>query len=430
MDEQLTGLSAKTAEYLIRLAISIGIGFLVGLERTFHKKIQEGDEEFAGLRTFTLVAVLGFVSALLAAHTGPWLLGVSFSGLVLFVLVSYFRTSGAQGNVGGTSEIAIILTFLLGALVFSGFILLSLVITVITLLLLAYKPTLHGFVQKLSREELLAIIKFIIISALVIPFLPKENFGPYKVWNLQDIWKMVILVSGVSLVGYIIAKMVGNKGTMVAGVIGGLVSSTAVSLTYARRSKESKGEEGTFYFAMAIISACTIMFPRILVEVYVVNPELAKQLWLPIAILSLTGFGAAFYIYKRNVKGKSDGEVPLRNPLNFGTAIKFALFFAGVMLLVRYTNEHFGNSGTYIAGVISGITDVDAITLSMAKMAKNDSNTTLARNTILLAALSNTLVKFGIVLVAGSRSLIKVALIGFVAIFIVGTALFLYFLLA
>lgn len=429
MDEQLSALSGKTIEYLIKLAISIGIGFLIGLERTFTKGIKEDEEEFAGLRTFTLVAVWGFLSALLAAHTGPWLLGVSFLGLVLFVAVSYFRTSGTHGNVGGTTEVTTSLTFLLGVLVFFNFILLSLVITVVTLLLLAYKPTLHGFVMKLSKEELLAIIKFIIISALVIPFLPNENFGPYKVWNLQDIWKMVILVSGVSLVGYIIAKIVGNKGTMVAGIIGGLVSSTAVSLTYARRSKELKGEEGTFYFAMAIICACTVMFPRILVEVYIVNRQLAQHLWIPIAILSLTGFGAAFYIYKKNVKSAGKGEVPLKNPLNFATAVKFALFFAGVMLLVKYSNENFGDMGTYIAGAISGITDVDAITLSMAKMANNNNNISLATNTILLAALSNTLVKFGIVLLVGSRSLIKVASIGFISIFIVGTALFIYFLL-
>lgn len=427
MDEQLSNISGNTAEYLSRLAICIGIGLLFGIERTFSRK-REDEEEFAGIRTFTLVALFGYLSALLAAYSGAWLLGVSLAGLILFVIVSYFRTSDLPGNTGGTTEIAIILTFLLGALVFGGFVLLSLIITVITLLLLAYKPTLHGFVKKLSREELLAIIQFIIISALVIPFLPTENFGPYEIWNLQDIWKMVILVSGVSLVGYLIAKVIGNKGTMLAGVIGGLVSSTAVALTFSRRSKEAKGDEGTFYFAMAIISACTIMFPRILVEVYIVNRALAQQLWIPIAILSLTGFGAAFYIYKRNVKEKRDGQVPLSNPLNFGTALKFALFFAAVLLLVRYSNENFGDKGTYIASAISGITDVDAITLSMAKLARDNASTDLARNAILLAALSNTLVKLGIVLVVGSRNLIKVALIGFIAIFVVGTALFLYFL--
>lgn len=428
MDEQLSEISGNMVVYLQRLAVCLGIGLLIGMERTFHRK-REDDEEFAGIRTFTLVAVFGYLSALLAAYSGAWLLGVSLAGLILFVVVSYYRSSVLPGKMGGTTEIATILTFLLGVLVFGGFILLSLIVTVVTLLLLAYKPTLHHFVSKLSREELLAIIKFIIISALVIPFLPPQNFGPYAIWNLQDIWKMVILVSGVSLVGYLIAKIVGHKGTMLAGVIGGLVSSTAVALTYARRSKEAKEDAGAFYFAMAIISACTIMFPRILVEVYIVNRALAERLWIPIAILSLTGFGAAFYIYRRNVKDKSDAQVPLSNPLNFGTALKFALFFAAVLLLVRYSNENFGDSGTYIAGAISGITDVDAITLSMAKLATNDSTSTLAMNTILLAALSNTLVKLGIVLVVGSRSLVRASLVGFIAIFGVGTALFLYYLL-
>lgn len=429
MDEQLSEITSLTVEYLRRLAICLGIGLLIGMERTFHRK-KEDDEEFAGIRTFTLVAVLGFLSALLATHFGTWFLGVSLAGLILFVVVSYYRSSVLPGKMGGTTEMATILTFLLGVLVFGGFILLALVVTVVTLLLLAYKPTLHGFVNKLSREELLAIIKFIIISALVIPFLPAGNFGPYDIWNLQDIWKMVILVSGVSLVGYLIAKVVGHKGTLLAGAIGGLVSSTAVALTYSRRSKEAKGDAGTFYFAMAIISACTIMFPRILVEVYVVNRALAQQLWVPITLLSLTGFGAAYYIYKRNVKDKNDGAVPLSNPLNFGTAIKFALFFAGVLVLVKYSTENFGDSGAYIAAAISGITDVDAITLSMAKLSQGNGNTALARNAILLAALSNTLVKFGMVLVVGSRSLVKVALIGFVAIFGAGIALLLFYLLA
>jgi len=181
---------------------------------------------------------------------------------------------------------------------------------------------------------------------------------------------------------------------------------------------------------MAIISACTIMFPRILVEVYIVNPELAQYLWLPIASLSLTGFGAAFYIYKRSVKSGSESTAPLRNPLNFGTAIKFALFFAAVLWLVKYSQLNFGDSGTYIVGAISGITDVDAITLSMAKMAKSDNQNTLAMNTILLAALSNTLVKFCIVLMVGSRRLVHFALTGFMAIFLVGAAFLLYYLLA
>lgn len=433
MDEQLTQLSGETATYLIRLAISTGIGFLIGMERTFTKLQNKEEEEFAGLRTHTLIAIFGFLSALIAQFTGPWFLGVSFAGMIAFVIVSYIRLSAVKGNTGGTSEVATILTFLLGALVCFGHILLAVAIVVIVLLLLTYKPSLHLFVEKLSLEEMRAIIQFVIISALIIPFLPDSNFGPYDLWNLKDIWKMVILVSGTSLIGYLVAKLIGNKGTMLAGMVGGLVSSTAVTLTFSRRSKQAKTQSsdhaGSFYFAMAIISACTIMFPRILFEVFVVNRNLAQQLWLPILIITMAGFGGAYFIYKKRQGRKEETTLPLKNPLNFGTAIKFALFFAGVMLLVRYSSENFGDKGTYIAGALSGITDVDAITLSMAKMATRPENYPLAINTILLAALSNTLVKFCIVMMLGSRHLLKTAAIGFAAVFVTGVSFFLYYLL-
>lgn len=430
MDDKLISLSDDTAGYLIRLAITVGIGFLIGLERTFSNLGQkQPDEAFAGIRTFTLIGVFGYLSALLAGLTAAWLLGVAFLGLMAFVIVSYYRLSASANSTGGTTEFAAILTFLLGVLVFYNLILLALIITVTVLLLLTYKPSLHLFVRKLSKQELLAIIKFIIISALVIPFLPSSNFGPYSVWNLQDIWKMVILVSGTSLIGYLVAKFVGNKGTMLSGMVGGLVSSTAVSLTFSRRSKTGDHQSADFYYAMGILSACTIMFPRILFEVFVVNSQLAQQLWIPITAISLAGFGAAFYLYKRHHEKEETETLPLKNPLNFGTAVKFALFFAAVLLLVKYSSENFGDKGTYIAGAISGVTDVDAITLSMAKLAKNSGDNAVAINTILLAALSNTLVKFCIVLALGSRSLLKISAPGFLAVFLTGGGFFLFYLL-
>lgn len=296
---------------------------------------------------------------------------------------------------------------------------------VVMLVLLVFKPSLHRFVKKITREELHAIILFVIMSALIIPFLPDKNFGPYELWNLKEIWKMVVLVSGTSLVGYMVAKILGNKGTLLAGILGGLVSSTSVALTFSRRSKlVSSGS--SFFYAMGIISACAIMFPRILFEVYVVNPVLSRKLWLPVILVSVAGFGAAFFIYKIK-KAKADEEnLPLKNPLDFMTAIKFALLFAGIQWLVKFCSEEFGDRGTYLAGAISGITDVDAITLSMAKMATGNEQSILAINTILLAALSNTLVKFIIVMTVGSIQLRKTAFIGFCSIFFVGLAYFCY----
>lgn len=416
-------------QHLIGLTISIGIGFLIGMERQFSKEAVEHQEQFAGIRTFTMVAMFGFISALLSTLLGEWVFGLTLACVFAFVIVSYFQLSKKPSNRGATSEFALLITFTLGALVFYDMILFALIIMVVMLFLLAFKPTLHLFVEKLERKELLAIILFVVMSALVIPFLPNDNFGPYKLWNLKEIWQMVLLVSGTSLVGYMIAKFMGQKGTILAGLIGGFVSSTSVSLAFSRKSKDANSKASSFFYAVGIIGACTIMFPRILFEVYVVNYELANKLWLPILLITLAGFASAFLIYKLKDGNHSSNEIVLKNPLEFQTALKFAILFAAVQWLVKYASIHFGESGIYFAGAISGITDVDAITLSMAKMAKSGGNDNLAIQTIIIAALSNTLVKFLIVIILGGAELRKSAFWGFLAIFISGIAYFLVYYL-
>ncbi|WP_276360756.1 MgtC/SapB family protein [Daejeonella sp. H1SJ63] len=427
MDIQTSQLSDFSPDQLIGLAISIGIGFLIGMERQFSKEAVEHQEQFAGIRTFTMVSMFGFIAASVAQVMGAWIFGLTLGCVFAFVIISYLRLSKTPGNSGATSEFALVITFVLGGMVFIEMILLALIIMVVMLLLLTFKPTLHLFVEKLKRQELLAIILFVVMSALVIPFLPSFNFGPYKLWNLKEIWKMVVLVTGTSLIGYMIAKFMGHRGTLLAGVVGGLVSSTSMSLTFSRKSTESKSADISFYYAMGVISACTIMFPRVLFEVYVVNAELALQLWIPIALISLAGFGSAVLIFKLHKGSPGHNGITLKNPLDLVTAIKFALLYAAVQWLVKYSGEQFGNSGTYIAGAISGITDVDAITLSMAKMSKAGGNSVLAINTILIATLSNTLVKFMIVIGVGSAVLRKTVFWGFLAMFLTGLSYFLIF---
>jgi len=411
--------------HLIGLATSIGIGFLIGMERQFSKEAVEHQEQFAGIRTFTMVSMFGFISALLSTLMGEWVFGLTLVCVFAFVIVSYLHLSKTPGNKGATSEFALIITFTLGAMVFMKLILFALVIMVVMLLLLAFKPTLHLFVEKLKRQELLAIILFVVMSALVIPFLPNDNFGPYDLWNLKEIWQMVVLVSGTSLVGYMIAKFMGQRGTMFAGIVGGLVSSTSVALAFSRKSKETKSMTASFFYAIGVISACTIMFPRILFEVYVVNAELAKLIWIPVLLISTAGFGSAALVYRFKTGNPESNGIILKNPLDLSTAIKFAFLYAAVQWLVKYSSVHFGDSGTYIAGAISGITDVDAITLSMAKISKAGGDANLAINTILIAALSNTLVKFLIISALGSVELRKTAFYGFFAMFLTGFAYFL-----
>ena len=422
MDNLSSNLSDFNQNHLIGLAISIGIGFLIGMERQFSKETQEQEEQFAGIRTYTMLSVFGFISALLASFMSFWIFGLTLIGVFAFVIVAYLNGIKRPGNKGATSEFALLITFMLGAIVFFDMILFALIIMVVLLLLLAFKPSLHLFVEQLQRKELLAIILFVVMSALVIPFLPNTKFGPYNLWNLKEIWQMVVLVAGTSLIGYMIAKFMGDRGTVIAGIIGGLVSSTSIALTFSRKSKESSSASSSFYYAIGIVSACTIMFVRILFEVYIVNYELFTNLWLPVLIISSAGFGSVFLLNSLK-KGKptSDG-LTLRNPLDLGTAIKFALLYAAVQWLVKYAGLHFGDNGTYIAGAISGITDVDAITLSMAKMAKAGGDAALAINTILIAAFTNTLVKFIIVFSIGSKDLRKNAAWGFAAIILSGLA--------
>lgn len=427
MEIQSTQLTDLSMEHLTGLLISIGIGFLIGIERQFSKEAREHEEQFAGIRTFTMVSMFGFISGILSSFLGAWIFGATLVCVFAFVIISYLQLSKLPSNKGATSEFALLITFMLGGLVFLKMELFALIVMVIMLLLLAFKPVLHHFVEKLERKEILAIILFVVISALVIPFLPDNNFGPYQLWNLKEIWQMVVLVAGTSLVGYMIAKFMGERGTMIAGLVGGLVSSTSVALTFSRKSMEDSSQSSSFYYAMGIISACTMMFPRILFEVYIINWNLFLELWIPILIISIAGFGSAFLIYTYK-KGKPAAErIILRNPLDLATAIKFAILYAAVQWLVKYAGDNFGDSGTYIAGAISGITDVDAITLSMAKMAKSGGDSVIAINTILIAALSNTLVKLMIVLILGSVELRKTAFFAFCAIFFTGSAYFLFF---
>lgn len=415
MEEDFSLFAGAGKDMLVRLAISTGIGFLIGLEREYHKQVKENNDMFAGVRTYPLVAIFGYLSAFLSLKFGAWVFAVALFCLVGLVAVSYIMSVDRSG-VGGTSEISIILTFLLGAIVFTGFIFLALCITVIVLVLLTLKPSLHSFAARLTRKEIHAFIQFIVISALVLPFLPDETFGPYDAWNLKDIWKMVILVSGISLAGYLLSKTLGDKkGTLVGGIVGGIVSSTATSLSLSRRSRENPSIPA-IHFAVGIIAASTIMFPRVLIEVYAINPALVMHLWIPMAIICAAGALAAFLIYKKAGKESDGAEMKLRNPLNFNVAIQFALIYAAILWLVKFASDRFGDTGIYIASVISGLTDMDAISISMAKMSRSDQNYDLATNAILLAAMSNTLVKFGIALVVGSVSLRKTVSFGFGAI--------------
>ncbi len=413
---------------LVRFAVAVGIGFLIGLEREFAKTVRARavddtntqEKQFAGLRTFTLIALLGFLAALSAEPLGGWFFAIILVGFIALLVTSYVA-SIRRGDIGATSEVTALITFLLGGLAYEGHLLFIIIVAVLVLLLLSFKLPLHRFVTMLTEQEVRAIIEFVIISVLVLPFLPNVGYGPHGTWNPKEIWTMVVLVSGISLVGYLLAKVMGQgRGTLLAGVIGGLVSSTAVALSFARVARQRSTALAAL--SMGILASAAIMFLRMLLELYVVNKDLALVMTAPLTLTAVAGLGAAWFLQRAAGKHPPDDEPMLTNPLNFRVALQFAVLYALVRWLVVWADERFGNAGTYVAGALAGVTDVDAVTLSMARMAGEPGWSTQAQITILIAATVNTLVKFGIAVVVGGPALRRTVTPGFVGMALAAAA--------
>ena len=400
---------------LARLLISAGIGLLIGTEREYSHRVVEKEESFAGVRTYTFIGLFGFLAAFLGERIGGWILIAALLGFVTLVIVTYVMTA-RSGSFGITSELSAILTFLLGVLVFDGHILFAILVAVIVTGLLSLKFKLHRLIATFTPEDIRAIIQFVIISALVMPFLPEENFGPRDVWNLREIWTMVILVTGIGLAGYLLSKMVGTKkGTLLTGILGGLVSSTATTLGFSKQARAKTGAS-QMLATVSIIAATATLYPRILLETWAVNRDLAMQMLAPIMFITLVAFGIAYAVHRREGSAKV-AEVPLTNPLNFTVALQFALIYMAVQWLMSLASERYHAEGLYMASMVFGATDMDAITLSIAR--KNlDPESLQGVTAVLLATLSNTVMKYLIVVFFGDRVLRKYVGIGFGAIFI------------
>lgn len=402
---------------LVRLLIALGIGLLIGLEREYAKRIVDKEEQFAGVRTYPLIALLGFLSALLGDQYGPAFLVAGFAGFFAMVVATYLMMA-RSASFGITTELAGIITFLLGALVFEDRILLSTTIAVLVVSLLTLKVRLHSLIATLTASDIRAFIQFTVISALVLPFLPPGGFGPRGVWDLQDIWTMVILVTGISLAGYVLSKVLdARKGTLMEGLVGGLVSSTAVTLSLSRRSKQGT-VAGKRLAAVGIVASTAVLYPRILLETWVVDRSLALQLLPSIIAITAVAILAAYLLWRNAHNATSDvPSVPLTNPLNFGVALQFAAAYMVVQWLMLLAMERFPQQGLNASGLLFGATDMDAITLSVAR----DGSLPDAEraHAVLLATCSNTVMKYALVFVFGDRGLVRSVGVGFGAIFVV-----------
>ncbi|MEH0153300.1 MgtC/SapB family protein [Limibacter armeniacum] len=405
-------------DFFIRLIVSTGIGFLIGLEREYASNPAK-TEIFAGVRTFVFVVIFGYLSTLLSFFFTNWMILVALLATVVIVSLSYWVGSN-KGKVGGTTAFATLIAFLLGCTTFLGFIEISLAVTVILLVFLSLKGTLHNFIRQITQEEIFALIKFVVIALLILPFLPDKELGPFEVINPREIGWVIILTSGIGFVGYLLMKFLGrDKGILLTGIVGGLVSSTVVAWVFSKKSKKIQGLSR--HCAVAILAASTIMTIRVFVWVIIFKQALLPKLTIPLLLIFLAGFGIAYYFYKKQEpSSEMKTDFPLGEPLNLKEAFFFGFIYTGILLLVSYANSQFGTKGIYISSAIASLTDIDAITISISKLAGNAVPLLTAQNVILLATLCNTLVKIGISLSFGSNLLRKYILMGFGLMFLAG----------
>src|SRR6056297_101501 len=390
-------------EVFYRLGAALALGLLVGLERGWHDRERDEGQRVAGIRTFALLGLLGGVAGLLSEPPGHVVLATSFAALAAVMIAAHVVSQRAVPDVGITGVIAALLTFAFGAMAVLELTALALAGAVVTAALLGIKPALHRWVERMQEKELFATLKLLLISVVVLPLLPDQGYGPLDALNPYRIWWMVVLISGISYVGYFAMKTIGErKGVMATGLFGGLASSTAVTVNLSRLARQEKIAPNVL--AAGVVAACATMFPRVLVVTSVVKTELMFSLLWPMLVMSLACYAAAAVLWRRGSRDDA-GDAKLRNPFEIGPALLFAALLAGLMLLSRLLAAAFGDTGVYVLAAASGVADVDAITLSLASMSEGAVSLRTAALGVLVAAFVNSLVKAGLSLGIGGREI-------------------------
>ena len=379
-----------------RFGVALVIGFLIGLQREYaygQEKQQDEDEElFAGARTFALLGLVGCAAALAAQELGEALAFVAVLGLAGVVIVIAYYASVRNGQLGITTEVAALVTMLAGALCYWDYLGLAAAVAVATTTLLALKLQTRQLSRNITREDVFATLKFAVITLIVLPILPREGYGPppFDVLVPYNVWLMVVFISGISFLGYVLIKIIGTeRGVGLTGILGGLASSTAVTLSFAQRSRDASTLAKLF--ALAILLAWTIMFARVIVEVAALNRPLLARLWLPMAV-GAAGLAYCGYLYFAQRSGTDEQQDDFANPFQLKPALTFGALYALILVAANATRMYFGETGVYVSSILSGLADVDAITLSMAELSQNPEELDLrtATRAIVLAAASHT----------------------------------------
>ncbi|MCR9295124.1 MAG: DUF4010 domain-containing protein [bacterium] len=408
-------MNASTQLVFEQLGISLVLGLLVGLQR------QHSESLIAGVRTFPLITIFGTMAATLdkGSSAEGWIVPAGLLALVAVVVVTYiFRFQRDRSGLGMTTEAAILLMYLVGVYVVFGDRIVAIAIGVGVAVLLQLKPELHGIASKLADNDLRAIMTFALITFIILPIVPDTTYDlavPLNVLNPFRIWLMVVLMVGISLGGYLVYKFFGRNASVLAGgLLGGLISSTATTISYAKRTRDNP--QAVPLAAVVVLLASTVVYARVLIEIFVVTPGNFVELARPVSIMMAASAVSTAMMFWHVRSGPE--EMPeQKNPTELKSALVFAGLYAGVMMALSAAQQLIGPEALYGVAVLSGLTDMDAITLSSSRLveigpAKGGIEASIGWRLIIVATMANHFFKGAMCLLIGSRKLaVQVALL-------------------
>ncbi len=414
----------EATQLLIPTFVALCLGALVGLERQVAQDEREGDKDFPGVRTFAFTALVGALAVLLTEQLGPWIGIALFLAFSTFLVLRYYYDAAERHDPGYTTEIASLCTFAVGALAQSGSLLVATVVTIVMVALLRSKNALHRAGELLEPADMEVLIRFLVITGIVLPLLPDQPIDPFfEVLRPRDVWRMVVLISAVSFAGYVLMRMRPQRASyVITGVLGGLVSSTATAIAYARAA--AKLSHARPYEALVVVAASTA-FLRVAIELAVVNRELLLWVAGPLGIMLSTGLVLAYLFHRPDVESQ---ETPsYENPLNLRVALTFALLYAAVLLTVAGAREVFADAGLFALSALAAIPGADAPTLSLARLSADGAlPAPVAARGVILVVSATTFAKVGILLAVSRGPFVRRVAVTLTAISAVGVGLFVW----
>ncbi|MEI8078336.1 MAG: DUF4010 domain-containing protein [bacterium] len=413
--------------FITALLVSGCLGALIGLVRQWsEQRSGHEDLEFAGVRTFSFLGLLGCLAAYGRCEWTVWVLPVTLGVVGLFFAAGTLAPAPVTGQrMGYAAFMAALLTLFSGALVYGDQRQAAVLVAVATAVLIALRPSIHSWTTKLTTEDIRSVLQFAAITGVILPLVPDQGYGPFLALNPHGIWLMVVLISGLGFAGYVLMRLLGAEaGILLTGLVGGLASSTATTLAMSRQSREAPALSSGF--ALAVLVACTVMLARVAVMVLAISHEFGLALLPLLVLMAVPGllFGAWFWLFRPATGEHTVATPEVTNPLTLSLAIKFALLYGLINVLVKAAATWSAGSGLLVISALSGMTDMDAIALSVANNVRTNALTSAqGAQAILVAAISNTLVKGGMALAIGSPRLRRIIalILGLTALIGAGT---------